>query len=155
VFLAISIFGDKGAKNLDSTTKESTMNNDLLVLFFHTLICFAAVLLPLFYLRPITRKVIERLCGDADVSVDFWMRLTTVQALVGSLLLVMFFADMKGDNFLYSLRLTLALSLMGVFVTTMLLSNEVRRAGRVQMARSANAAVTQDSSVPNPWTGRA
>jgi hypothetical protein len=131
------------------------MNNDLLVLFFHTVICFAAVLLPLFYLRPITRKVIERLCGDADVSVDFWMRLTTVQALVGSLLLVMFFADMKGDNFLYSLRLTLALSLMGVFVTTMLLSKEVRRAGRAQIELTNMAAEGQSGRVPNPWANRA
>lgn len=69
------------------------------------------------YLRPILVRVLIRLC-DADGGVEFWIRSAYLLAVCGTLTLLLAFGRFEtevdmGD----SLRRTLELTMIGVFVT--------------------------------------
>lgn len=82
----------------------------------------------LYYLRGITRRVLEQQCGR-ETGAEFWLRSADVLALAGSLILVLAFGGAASNaDWVQQMRLVLGLALAGVFVTVVLVASNVGRA---------------------------
>ena len=105
-------------------------------LFFVSLaLTLTIVMLPMLYLRPVTRSVLMELCDRSEISAEFWLRTANVLALCGSLMLVLMFGKTNGD-WVDAVRITLILALIGVFITVMFVSSNIWR----RVSTAANAA---------------
>ena len=99
----------------------------------------------LIYLRATTRRVLRSLC-DSDDGAAFWLRVTDVLALSGSLMLVLAFGGFDaGKDWILQLRLSLGLALAGLFATVLVVASSVWR----QVAPPV-AAVPARAAEPTP-----
>lgn len=115
-------------------------------LFFVSLaLTLAIVMLPMLYLRSVTRSVLMELCERSEISAEFWLRTANVLALTGSLMLVLMFGKTSGD-WVDCVRITLILALIGVFITVMFVSSNIWR--RVAVATTATNAVGASTIPP-------
>ena len=95
-------------------------------LFLLTLcLAVAGPIVAISYLRPILAKVLVSLC-DAEGGAEFWIRCAYLLAVSGTLLLMLSFGqfDTTG-NIVDSLRRSLWLVFMGVFVSVAIISRNV------------------------------
>jgi hypothetical protein len=108
------------------------METETLHLFYIMLaLTVCVVLLPLTYLRKITRHVLLELCGRNGTGAEFWLRTADVLAIAGSLILVLLFGRTTADP-LEAVRMTLIMALAGVFITVMFVASNIwRQATRV------------------------
>lgn len=115
---------------------------ELSVFLASLLACVALVGAALFYLRSTTRRVLLALCGQPE-GAAFWLRATDVLALSGSLLLVLAFGgwDPKAD-WVWQLRLSLGLTLAGLFFTVFIVASTVWRQVAVRPAAVGAADAT-------------
>ena len=102
-------------------------------------------MLPMLYLRRVTRNVLMELCERSEISAEFWLRTANVLALTGSLMLVLMFGKTSGD-WVDCVRITLILALIGVFITVMFVSSNIWR--RVAVATTATNAVGASTTPP-------
>jgi hypothetical protein len=88
----------------------------------------------MYYLRHTTRRVIADLCRT-EAAAEFWLRSTDVLAYSGALFLVLMFGDYDASDWVDSLRVTLVLTLVGLFVTVIVAANSIwSRAERLAAA---------------------
>jgi hypothetical protein len=119
------------------------METDTINLFYVMLaLTICVVLLPLTYLRKITRQVLLELCDRNGTGAEFWLRTADVLAIAGSLILVLMFGRPTADA-IEAVRMTLLLALAGVFVTVMFVASNIWR----QATRVADRAVVVEPVV--------
>ena len=96
------------------------------ILFASTLLfTIAVVSIAMLYLRRTTRQVIVELC-NSDAGAEFWLRSADILAYSGALMLVLIFGKTTNiSDLVEALRLTLILTLSGIFVTVMFVSRNV------------------------------
>lgn len=113
--------------------KETTME---ITLFFATLgLCIAVVSLAMFYLRRTTRRVISELC-QSDAGAEFWLRSADILAYSGSLMLVLIFGNASTtQDWVEAIRITLILTLGGLFLTVMFVARNVWKTVAPKTAR--------------------
>jgi len=105
-------------------------------LFITTLIVtMAVVAIAMLYLRHTTRKVIIELC-QSESGADFWLRSADILGYSGALVLVLVFGGGSPD-WVETLRMTLILSLSGVFLTVIFVATNVWRTVAPQMKANA------------------
>jgi hypothetical protein len=97
---------------------------DSLPLYLALALSMLTVLLPLYYLRPAIQRVLKAACKDNDTGAVFWLRAMDVLAYTGSLMLVLIFGKFDGD-IQQTMRLTILLSLAGVFVSVLFVTANV------------------------------
>jgi hypothetical protein len=99
-----------------------------LILFISTLVfTIAVVSIAMLYLRRTTRQVIIELC-KSDAGAEFWLRSADILAYSGALMLVLIFGNTTStQDLVEALRITLILTLSGVFVTVMFVARNVWR----------------------------
>lgn len=99
-----------------------------LTLFFSTLgLTLAVVTIAMFYLRSTTRQVISELC-HSDAGAEFWLRSADILAYSGSLMLVLVFGNATTTfDWIEAIRMTLILTLSGLFITVMFVARNVWR----------------------------
>jgi hypothetical protein len=86
------------------------------------------------YLRRTTRQVIIELC-KSDAGAEFWLRSADILAYSGALMLVLIFGNTTSTQDLVDvLRLTLILTLSGIFITVMFVARNVWRTVAPQTA---------------------
>ncbi|MGL4576763.1 MAG: hypothetical protein ACRCV9_18390 [Burkholderiaceae bacterium] len=105
------------------------------------------VLLPLTYMRKITRQVLLELCDRNGTGAEFWLRTADVLAIAGSLILVLIFGRPTADA-IEAVRMTLIMALAGVFITVMFVASNIWR----QATRAAGRAL---ESLPEPNNAKA
>ncbi len=111
----------------------------------------AIVVLPMRYLRGITRKVLLELCDRSETGAEFWLRTSDVLAIAGSFMLVLIFARPAADP-VDAVRITLILALLGVFVTVMFVTSNIWRRVLTNTEAAAPATALPDAAKPaNPW----
>ena len=77
------------------------------------------------YLRPILERVLRGLCA-ADGGAEFWIRCAYVLAVTGTMLLMLSFGSFEeGSRTVDTLRRSLWLVLLGIFVTIAFISKSV------------------------------
>ena len=87
----------------------------------------AVVAIAMFYLRHTTRQVIAELC-KSDSGADFWLRSADILAYSGALILVLILVNTTtAQDWVDALRITLILTLSGLFVTVMFVARNVWR----------------------------
>lgn len=98
------------------------------LLFSSTLLfTIAVVSIAMLYLRRTTRQVIIELC-KSDAGAEFWLRSADILAYSGALMLVLIFGNTTTTQDLVEiLRITLILTLSGIFVTVMFVARNVWR----------------------------
>jgi len=102
-------------------------------------------------LKPIQTKVLQSLC-NADGSAEFWIRRTYLLTLSGTLLLMLTFGEFHEDTSIVdTLRRSLWLVLVGVFVSVCIISRQVRRQIRTMLARQPPAPVTPLHRADAEW----
>lgn len=84
-------------------------------------------LLPLLYLRKAMRPMLTDLCGTAQRA-DFWLRATLVLALLGALIISLFFGLTTDTDWVEQLRRLLLASLAGSFIAVALVTRGLWRA---------------------------
>lgn len=88
------------------------------------------------YLRPILHKVMVGLC-DAQGGAEFWIRCAYLLAVSGTLLLMLSFGQFDhGSNIVDSIRRSLWLVFMGVFVSVAIISRNVWSQVRAMLERN-------------------
>lgn len=87
-------------------------------------ITLAVVTVAMLYLRRTTRRVINELC-HSDSGAEFWLRSADILAYSGSLMLVLLFGKFNLDDWVEVIRVTLILTLAGLFVTVMFVARNV------------------------------
>lgn len=99
-----------------------------LVIFISTLLfTIAVVSVAMLYLRRTTRQVIIELC-KSEPGAEFWLRSADILAYSGALMLVLIFGKTTTtQDWVEALRLTLILTLSGIFVTVMFVARNVWR----------------------------
>lgn len=99
-----------------------------LLLFFSTLLfTISVVTIAMSYLRHTTRQVITELC-KSDAGAEFWLRSSDILAYSGALVLVLVFGNSTStQDWVEVLRITLILTLSGLFVTVMFVARNVWR----------------------------
>lgn len=99
-----------------------------LLQFVSTLLfTIAVVSVAMLYLRRTTRQVIIELC-KSDAGAEFWLRAADILAYSGALMLVLIFGKATAtQDLVEALRLTLILTLSGIFVTVMFVARNVWR----------------------------
>jgi len=99
-----------------------------LILFISTLLLtIAVVTMAMAYLRHTTRQVISELC-KSDTGAEFWLRSADILAYSGALILVLVFGNStSSQDWVDVLRITLVLTLSGLFVTVMFVARNVWR----------------------------
>jgi ABC-type sulfate transport system permease component len=109
-----------------------------LTLFFATLgLCIAVVSIAMLYLRRTTRRVISELC-QSDAGAEFWLRSADILAYSGSLMLVLIFGNATTtQDWIEVVRITLILTLSGLFITVVFVARNVWRTVAPQTRRSA------------------
>ena len=98
-------------------------------LFFITMLLFtiAVVAFAMLYLRRTTRQVIVELCKSA-AGAEFWLRSADILAYSGSLMLVLVFGNATTtQDWVEAIRITLILTLGGLFLTVMFVARNVWR----------------------------
>lgn len=97
-----------------------------LTLFFATLVlCITVVSVAMLYLRRTTRQVISELC-QSNAGAEFWLRSADILAYSGSLMLVLIFGNATTtEDWVEVVRITLILTLGGLFVTVMFVARNV------------------------------
>lgn len=107
-----------------------------ITLFFATLgLCIAVVSLTMFYLRRTTRRVISELC-QSDAGAEFWLRSADILAYSGSLMLVLIFGNATTtQDWVEAIRITLILTLGGLFLTVMFVARNVWKTVAPKTAR--------------------
>lgn len=107
-----------------------------ITLFFATLgLCIAVVSLAMFYLRRTTRRVISELC-QSDAGAEFWLRSADILAYSGSLMLVLIFGNATTtQDWVEAIRITLILTLGGLFLTVMFVARNVWKTVAPKTAR--------------------
>jgi hypothetical protein len=111
----------------------------------------AIVVLPMRYLRSITRKVLLELCDRSETGAEFWLRTSDVLAIAGSFMLVLIFVRPAADP-VEAVRITLILALLGVFVTVMFVTSNIWRRVLTNAEAAAPSAALPDSAKPvSPW----
>lgn len=91
------------------------------------LFTIAVVSIAMLYLRRTTRQVVIELC-KSDAGAEFWLRCADILAYSGALMLVLIFGKTTTTRDLVeALRLTLTLTLTGIFVTVMFVARNVWR----------------------------
>lgn len=91
------------------------------------LFTIALVTVAMLYLRRTTRAVIVELC-QSETGAEFWLRSADVMAYSGSLMLVLIFGNITGtQDWLEAIRITLILTLGGLFLTVMFVTRNVWR----------------------------
>ena len=98
------------------------------ILFFSMLtFTIAIVSIAMFYLRHTTRKIIVELC-KSEAGAEFWLRSADILAYSGALILVLVFGNTtNAQDWIDALRLTLILTLSGLFITVMFVARNVWR----------------------------
>lgn len=98
------------------------------LLFTSTMLfTIAVVSIAMLYLRRTTRQVITELC-KSDAGAEFWLRSADILAYSGALMLVLIFGNSTtAQDFVDVLRITLILTLSGVFITVMFVARNVWR----------------------------
>ena len=86
----------------------------------------AVVTVAMKYLRRTTRQVIIELC-KSDAGAEFWLRSADILAYSGALMLVLIFGKTSAQDIVETLRITLILTLSGVFITVMFVARNVWR----------------------------
>ena len=99
-----------------------------LTLFFSTLgLTIAVVTIAMLYLRRTTRQVICELC-HSDAGAEFWLRSSDILAYCGALILVLVFGSTTStQDLVEALRITLILTLSGIFITVIFVARNVWR----------------------------
>jgi hypothetical protein len=96
-----------------------------LALFLSTLaISLTVVSVAMLYLRHTTRRVISELC-HSDAGAEFWLRSADILAYSGSLILVLFFGNTQTMDWVEVIRITLILTLIGLFITVAFVARNV------------------------------
>ncbi|OIO70130.1 MAG: hypothetical protein AUJ56_06190 [Zetaproteobacteria bacterium CG1_02_49_23] len=99
------------------------MNIELFALTL--LLTITVVTIAMQYLRRTMRQVIVDLC-HSEIGADFWLKSADIMAYSGALMLVLIFNNNdKCVDMVEILRMTLILSLGGVFVTVMFVARNV------------------------------
>jgi len=114
---------------MDIARSISNQETDMkLTLFFATLgLCITVVSIAMLYLRRTTRRVICELC-QSDAGAEFWLRSADILAYSGSLMLVLIFGNATTtEDWVEVVRITLILTLSGLFVTVMFVARNVWR----------------------------
>ncbi len=95
-------------------------------LFFSTLLfTILVVAIAMLYLRRTTRQVIVELC-KSDAGSEFWLRSADILAYSGALMLVLIFGNNTSTtDWVEAIRVTLILTLTGVFVTVVFVAHNV------------------------------
>ena len=108
-----------------------------LALFFATLaLCVAVVSIAMIYLRRTTRRVIGDLC-QSDSGAEFWLRSSDILAYSGSLMLVLIFGNATTtQDWVEVVRVTLILTLGGLFITVMFVARNVWKVVAPKAGRS-------------------
>jgi ABC-type sulfate transport system permease subunit len=98
------------------------------ILFTSTLLFTIAVIaVAMSYLRHTTRQVITELC-KSDAGAEFWLRSADILAYSGALILVLVFGNStSSQDWVDVIRITLILTLSGLFVTVMFVARNVWR----------------------------
>ena len=98
------------------------------ILFFSMLsFTIAVVAIAMHYLRHTTRQVIVELC-KSDAGAEFWLRSADILAYSGALILVLIFGNTtNAQDWIDALRITLILTLSGLFVTVIFVARNVWR----------------------------
>ena len=78
----------------------------------------------MWYLRRTTRSVIEELC-PTEAAAEFWLRSTDILAYSGVLILVLLFGEFSQADWVGSLRLTMLLTLSGLFLAVVLVASNI------------------------------
>ena len=77
------------------------------------------------YLRTTTRQIILELC-HSDAGAEFWLRSSDILALAGSVVLVLVFGNStNASSWVEAVRMTLILSLGGIFISVMFVARNV------------------------------
>lgn len=97
-------------------------------LFFSMLMfTIAVVTVAMLYLRHTTRQVIIELC-KSEAGAEFWLRSADILAYSGALMLVLIFGNSTtAQDWVEALRITLILTLSGLFITVMFVAHNVWR----------------------------
>lgn len=97
-----------------------------IILFISTLaFTIGVVTIAMAYLRHTTRQVISELC-KSDAGAEFWLRSADILAYSGVLILVLVFGNStRTEDWVEVLRITLLLTLSGLFVTVMFVARNV------------------------------
>jgi amino acid transporter len=85
------------------------------------------ITLPLYYLRPAIRTVLLNVCSGDASGADFWLRAVNVLAFSGTLALVLIFTRPETASIAESMRLTLLCTLIGIFITVLIVTTSVWR----------------------------
>lgn len=99
-----------------------------ITLFFATLsLTVFVVSVAMLYLRRTTRRVINELC-QSDAAAEFWLRSADILAYSGSIMLVLIFGNATNtEDLIEVIRVTLILTLGGLFITVMFVARNVWR----------------------------
>jgi hypothetical protein len=100
-------------------------------------ITLALVLTAILYLRNATRSVIRELC-HTDAAAEYWLRSADILAIAGSLMLVLVFGDFDPEHWIHSIRLTVILTLLGLFIAVMIVTKKVWKRVDKVLALEAN-----------------
>lgn len=98
------------------------------ILFFSMLLfTITVVAIAMLYLRHTTRQVIVELCRS-EAGAEFWLRSADILAHSGSLMLVLVFGNATTtQDWVEAIRITLILTLGGLFITVMFVTRNVWR----------------------------
>lgn len=88
------------------------------------LVCIATVTVAMLYLRSATQNVIVELCGTRAAA-NFWLRSADILAYSGSLMLVLIFSSSHTESVAETIRLSLILSLAGIFLTVAFVTKSI------------------------------
>jgi hypothetical protein len=96
------------------------------ILFFSTLLFTVFVVaIAMLYLRRTTRHVIVELC-KSEAGAEFWLRSADILAYSGALMLVLIFGrSTNAQDWVEAIRITLILTLAGVFMTVVFVAHNV------------------------------
>lgn len=94
--------------------------------FLNLLVCITTVTIAMTYLRATMRSVILELCGTPTAG-DFWLKSADVLAYSGALMAVLIFSNAHTDSLADAIRLSLILSLAGIFLTVAFVSKSIWR----------------------------
>ena len=98
------------------------------ILFFSMLLfTITVVAIAMLYLRHTTRQVIVEL-SRSEAGAEFWLRSADILAYSGSLMLVLIFGNATTtQDWVEAIRITLILTLGGLFITVMFVARNVWR----------------------------
>jgi hypothetical protein len=96
------------------------------ILFFSMLLfTISVVTVAMLYLRRTTRQVIVDLCMS-EAGAEFWLRSADILVYSGALMLVLLFGyTTTAHDWIDAIRLTLILTLGGIFITVMFVARNV------------------------------